>query len=112
MLPPALMLVIKKRRMSSRGEIGWGDDQRPMPSDAMGLVQSAEAHRTSEWSFIGHWSSAIGRSLSTFRERAYRPAFLALMIICGCTPPGPRALLKGERLILEGKYEHAVEPLR
>ena len=39
--------------------------------------------------------------------------FLApLLCWCGCTPPGPRALLKGQRLIQEGKYDQAVEPLQ
>src|SRR3954465_11943625 len=31
-----------------------------------------------------------------------------LVLIFGCTPPGPRALLKGEKLIQEGKWEQAV----
>lgn len=35
--------------------------------------------------------------------------FLAL---AGCTPSGPRALLQGERLIKEGKYEQAIARLR
>src|SRR4051812_284120 len=34
------------------------------------------------------------------------------LLLCGCGPPGPRALLKGERLIREGKYEQAVESLQ
>ena len=34
---------------------------------------------------------------------------LVLLAMCGCAPPGPRALLRGERLIREGKYEQAVE---
>ncbi len=32
--------------------------------------------------------------------------------MCGCAPPGPRALLKGQRLIREGKYEQAIESLQ
>ncbi|HUR46747.1 MAG TPA: tetratricopeptide repeat protein [Candidatus Saccharimonadales bacterium] len=32
----------------------------------------------------------------------------ALVFLSGCTPPGPRALLKGEKLIQEGKWEEAV----
>src|SRR2546423_5459283 len=61
MLPPALMLAIKKRRIG--------------------------------------------------RLRGYA-ACLLLAWFCGCTPPGPRALLKGERLIREGKYAEAVESLQ
>ncbi len=38
--------------------------------------------------------------------------WLALLLVCGCTPPGPRALLKGQRLIQEGKYEQAIESLQ
>src|SRR5207247_10668383 len=37
---------------------------------------------------------------------------LVLLAICGCAPPGPRALLKGERLIREGKYEQAILSLQ
>src|SRR5713101_2583574 len=57
MLPPSLMLAIKKRRMGS-------------------------------WIVLG------------------------LLLFCGCAPPGPRALLKGQRLIREGKYEEAIESLQ
>lgn len=40
-------------------------------------------------------------------------AMLALaLFFCGCTPPGPRALLKGQRLIGQGKYEQAVPVLQ
>jgi tetratricopeptide (TPR) repeat protein len=35
-----------------------------------------------------------------------------LVFIFGCTPPGPRALLKGEKLIQEGKWEQAVLTLQ
>jgi tetratricopeptide (TPR) repeat protein len=39
--------------------------------------------------------------------------FLAgLIMSCSFTPPGPRALLKGEKLIRQGKYEQAIEPLQ
>jgi len=42
-----------------------------------------------------------------------RSAILALaFVLCGCTPPGPRALLKGQRLIGRGKYEQAVPVLQ
>jgi tetratricopeptide (TPR) repeat protein len=36
----------------------------------------------------------------------------ALVLLCGCSPPGPRALLKGERLIREGKHEQAIQQLQ
>jgi tetratricopeptide (TPR) repeat protein len=35
-----------------------------------------------------------------------------LLLICGCTPPGPRALLKGEKLIQEEKWEEAILTLQ
>jgi tetratricopeptide (TPR) repeat protein len=39
--------------------------------------------------------------------------FLALAIfIAGCTPPGPRALLKGKKLLERGDYASAVEELK
>ena len=34
------------------------------------------------------------------------------VVICGCTPTGPRALLKGEKLIQQGKYAEAIEQLQ
>ena len=35
----------------------------------------------------------------------------AVMLLCGCGAPGPRALLKGESLIKERRYEVAIEYL-
>lgn len=37
---------------------------------------------------------------------------LLALILFGCTPPGPRALLKGEKLIQEGKWEEAILTLQ
>src|SRR6266545_2156416 len=31
--------------------------------------------------------------------------------VCSCSPPGPRALLQGKKLIDDGKYAEAVEKL-
>ena len=49
-------------------------------------------------------------------SRGVRAVFLALTagfgLLCGCGAPGPRALVKGERLIQEGRYSEAVEKLR
>jgi len=36
----------------------------------------------------------------------------SLAVLAGCTPPGPRALLEGKRLMDQGKYAQAVEELR
>jgi tetratricopeptide (TPR) repeat protein len=38
-------------------------------------------------------------------------ALLLLAAFVGCTPPGPRALLTGERLMKEGKFNEALAPL-
>src|SRR5271154_1365232 len=37
---------------------------------------------------------------------------IALSWMAGCTPPGPRALLEGRRLIEQGDYAGAVEQLK
>ena len=34
-----------------------------------------------------------------------------LASLAACMPPGPRALLQGERLIKEGKFNEAIAPL-
>jgi len=38
--------------------------------------------------------------------------FAALLLLAGCTPAGPRALLDGKKLIEKGKYSQAVEKLK
>src|SRR5262249_52823323 len=38
-------------------------------------------------------------------------ALSCVLFMSGCTPAGPGALLKGERLLREGKYEQALEKL-
>src|SRR5215467_8808748 len=40
------------------------------------------------------------------------PILICLSLSCGCTPPGPRALLEGKRLIEQGKYARAIEKMR
>ena len=37
---------------------------------------------------------------------------LVIALMAGCTPPGPRALLQGKRLLDEGKYAAAVEKFK
>jgi len=37
---------------------------------------------------------------------------LALALLAGCTPPGPRALLEGKRLLEQGQYPQAIQKLR
>src|SRR5687768_12796288 len=41
------------------------------------------------------------------------PAVLTtVVLLIGCTPSGPKALLRGERLIREGKYAESIERLK
>ncbi len=59
-----------------------------------------------------------------FQRRAFRqlpssifhPRFLLLLtlalLLAGCTPPGPRALLKGKKLLERGEYASAVEQFK
>ena len=57
--------------------------------------------------------------INTFNLTKFRTAglatpviLLALLLLPGCTPPGPRAVLEGKRLIEQGKYTKAVERLK
>src|SRR5688572_1841645 len=58
--------------------------------------------------------AATSRSLSLLRApgSALTAALLLAVLMAGCTPPGPRALLDGKRLLDEGKYPQAVEKLK
>src|SRR5262245_8853437 len=38
--------------------------------------------------------------------------FTAILLSTGCAPPGPRALLEGKKLVDEGRYAEAIEPLQ
>ncbi|MBI4325291.1 MAG: tetratricopeptide repeat protein [Chloroflexi bacterium] len=54
--------------------------------------------------------------LTTKNSSSRRPrlgwAVLGLVLLSGCQPPGPQALLEGERLLQAGKYTEAVEQLQ
>src|SRR6267378_4453344 len=43
--------------------------------------------------------------------RCHFVLFAALVLLAGCTPPGPRALLQGVKLIERGKYTDAIARL-
>ncbi|MEK7686431.1 MAG: tetratricopeptide repeat protein [Verrucomicrobiota bacterium] len=49
---------------------------------------------------------------SSPRRRCFGWASLGLVLLSACQPPGPQALLEGERLLQEGKYAEAVEKLQ
>lgn len=59
---------------------------------------------------------AGARMLTTSKphRRWRRPVMAAglILFLSGCTPPGPRALLEGERLIQEGRQDDAIRRLR
>jgi tetratricopeptide (TPR) repeat protein len=59
---------------------------------------------------IGHPPEASPRSGGGHGPRGGRAwAGVALLaVLVGCTPPGPRALLEGDRLLREGKYQQAI----
>ena len=50
-------------------------------------------------------------SMLTIKNRAAYVLLLAILL-SGCMPPGPRAVLEGKRLIEQGKYSKAVEKLK
>src|SRR5215468_4753770 len=52
-------------------------------------------------------NSGAGRIVCRFTKWSW----LALFLLCGCAPPGPRALLDGKKLLEEGKYREAVAEL-
>ena len=60
----------------------------------------------------GGLESARGRENGAWNSSGVCRLVLLLLLLAGCTPPGPRALLDGKRLIDEGHYPQAVEKLR
>src|SRR6185503_1111133 len=55
--------------------------------------------------------------VTTKKHRPRGQTWLGLLLVAswllgGCSEPGPRALLKGERLIRDGKFEQAVQRLQ
>ena len=55
---------------------------------------------------------AGGRENHTWIPSNVWRLLLLLALLAGCTPPGPRALFDGQRLIEQGKYPQAIEKLR
>src|ERR671924_1693193 len=39
------------------------------------------------------------------------PTILVLVLLGGCSPPGPRAVLEGDRLMRKGKFDQAITRL-
>src|SRR5437867_9489049 len=61
-------------------------------------------------------SGSLGRdgapSPSSARTATLFCLLTAMFFLTACGPPGPRALLKGERLIQQGQYEKAIQKLQ
>src|ERR1017187_3462534 len=55
---------------------------------------------------------AGGRERNTLISFNVCALVLLLALLAGCTPPGPRALLEGKRLLDEGKYKEAIQQLK
>ena len=53
---------------------------------------------------------AIKKLLPHFFLQCAAPA--ALLLLAGCIPPGPRALLQGDRLLQTGQFQQALEKLK
>jgi Flp pilus assembly protein TadD len=54
-------------------------------------------------------SQELPDNYSSFASRCI---ITLVLLIAGCTPPGPRALLDGQKLLERGKYSQAVEKLQ
>ncbi len=54
---------------------------------------------------------AGGRESNTLISSNVCKLVLLLALLAGCTPPAPRALLEGKRLLDQGKYPQAIEKL-
>jgi tetratricopeptide (TPR) repeat protein len=100
MLPPALMLATKNVR-SEDGE----------PKIENGIVRRYAVFHPSAFAARYSAASARRRPSSIFHLRFL--LFLALvLILAGCSPSGPRALLKGKKQLERGNYDAAVAQLK
>src|SRR5258708_33246757 len=51
------------------------------------------------------------QAIKNFKAAAF--SFVAaLMLLTGCEPPGPKALIDGDQLTRDGKYDAAIEKLK
>src|SRR6266480_2960272 len=102
MLPPLQMETIKKREARERTRAGPRSTllRGGGASSTEIRIPKSEARKKAE----------IRNPKSPWVYGSYLLiAFLALL--AGCTPPGPRALLQGTKLIEQGKYAEAVTKL-
>src|SRR2546421_217554 len=102
MLPPYLMLTIKKRiaPLSAQGVFDFGARTAMSPRSWFQV------------NFARTWLSALFPCyLNPPWLSASVLSGLALILFSGCADPGPRALMQGERLLGEGSYSAAIHEL-
>src|SRR5262249_18213922 len=95
MLPPDSMLTIKKQ-VNRNTKIFDSEFEASISDQPPAPLESGSA--------VSRRNALLTRRLSFF--------LFGLLLILGCTPAGPRALLEGKRLIDQGKYPRAVEKMR
>jgi tetratricopeptide (TPR) repeat protein len=54
----------------------------------------------------------LAKFAATCRSRPLGAAIIALLFLTGCGPPGVRSLHRGDRLVQQGQYEDAIDPLK
>src|SRR6266496_2125321 len=103
MLPRSLMLAIKKRiaPLSAHGERKFG--ARTAMSGRSRLEADFARTRLS--------ALLLTRYLNPPRWSASILTGLGLILFNGCADPGPRALMRGERLLREGSCSAAIHEL-
>src|SRR5438067_571149 len=62
--------------------------------------------------FLGRWAGISAGLFNAFNRSTLCLATASLIVASGCTPPGPRAVLQGKKLIEQGKYPQAIVKLR
>src|SRR5437667_11543516 len=105
MLTPRLMLAIIKCRMrrGTGAERGLSSPQQRKESGWQNLFEAVESHKVAaDWKVRAPLRTPLPLLRPAFLNRPWLPVYLAMLalalLFCGCTPPGPRALMKGQRL--------------
>src|SRR5690242_16523150 len=112
MLTPTLMLTIKNRRTACRVHLDTTTGARAVPGSQrmrrkwkLWVVRSA-------WACLGRCEPGTARApVSESRRRlvvvsrcAQLCVLSCVLLVEGCKPAGPKALLQGEKLLERGKY--------
>ena len=122
MLPPPSVVTNKKcgaTRQGAHFENAHGSDGwTPSPPAEGGEGRGEEGRRPQNLPLSPAHSPLVPREereklgVPTWAPRRARIAFALALLLTGCGPPGPRALLDGEKLIKQGRYPAAVERLK